>query len=237
MSNRSKQSSKMPILAAIFLVCFVTYNVVLFVVSGFEFHTGTFWTSYAFTLIAFGAVAASGYMARSQDIKLRDWIFGYPVLWHCAVFMAAQLVLSIVFMAFEDGIAWGVAFAVQLVLLAVYAVMVLSCFMSKRTIEEVDTKARVSTTYMKLLQADAEMAAEQSADPAVRSAFLELAEQARYSDPVSNPLLADLEQAITVQLAEAKNYLTNGDEGSARECCKQASMLLLERNKKCKALK
>lgn len=232
MNKKFKSSSSL-----IFLIGFVAYNVVLFMIAGFEDHTGTFWTSYVFTLLAFGAVAVSGYATRYHNITMRDWIFGYPVIWHCTVFLVVQFVLSVVFMLFQEDIDWGVAFAAQFLVLAVFAVMVISCFMSKQTITNVDSKIREATVFVKMLRADAELAAEKAADSAVRAAFKELAEQARYSDPMSNPVLADLEREITIQLAEARNYLSNGDDASAHECCKQASLLLKERNMKCKALK
>lgn len=236
-NNNKKFSSRATMLLMIGLIGFVAYNVILFAIAGFEDHSGTFWTSYVFMLLAFGATGISGYSAKYQDITLRDWIFGYPVFWHCGLFLILELVASTIFMIFSEDIAWGISFAVQFLLLAVFGVMILSCFISKKTIEEVDTKVRTASAYVKLLQADAEMAAEMASDPAVRNAFRQLAEQARYSDPMSDPMLADLEREISLHLAEAKSYLSNGDNASAGGCCRQASLLLMERNKKCKALK
>ena len=219
MNNNKKSSSITAMLVMICLIGFAAYNVVLFTIAGFEGHSGTFWTSYVFMLAAFGAVGISGYSAKYHDITLRDWLFGYPVFWHCGLFLSLELVASTIFMIFSEDIAWGVAFAVQFLLLAVFGMLILSCFISKKTIEEVDTKIRTASAYVKLLQADAEMAAEQATDPAVRNAFRQLAEQARYSDPMSNPMLADLEREISLQLAEAKTYLSGGDNASAGACC------------------
>lgn len=235
MYNKNKSSALM--LTLIFMIGLAAYNVALFAIAGFEDHTGTFWTSYVFTMVAFIAVAVSVWSTRYQNITMRDWLFGYPVIMHCTVYLTVQVVLSVVFMLFQDDIAWGIAFAVQFLVLAVFAVMVLSCFMSKQAIEGVDNKIRQSTVFIKMLRTDAELAAAQASDPVVRATFNDLAEQARYSDPVSNPALADLERQIAVQLAEAKNYLTNGNDVAAHECGKKAALLLKERNMKCKALK
>ena len=237
MSKYKKSSSRAVMLALIALIGFAAYNVVVFSIAGFEGHSSTFWTSYGFMVAAFAAAGISCWSAKYHDITLRDWIFGYPVFWHCGLFLILELLVSTIFMIFSEDIAVGVAFAVQFVLLAVFGIMIISCFISKKTIEEVDTKVRAASAYVKLLQADAETAAEMATDPAVRNAFRQLAEQARYSDPMGNPMLEDLEREISLQVAEAKTCLAGGDDAGAGERCKQASVLLMERNKKCKALK
>ncbi len=81
------------------------------------------------------------------------------------------------------------------------------------------------------------MVAEKTTNAAVKEAFLKLAEQVRYSDPMSNDNLFELEKQITLQVSNADSCITLNDIEGALQCYNRATLLLLERNKKCKALK
>ncbi len=236
--NNFAMTSKVKMLTAMLAIGFVTYNVVLFVVCGFADHEASFWTSYAFMILAFAALTVTGYLLKSRDIQPKDWLLGYPVLRHSAIYIIVELVLSIVFMALDStDCPWGVAFAAQLIALAVHLIFVISCFLAQETIVDVQTKVKDTTSFIKLLQADVEMAAEKASDSAVKNALCKLAEQVRYSDPMSNQTLFELEKQITLQVNNADSCVTNNDINGALEYCKKAETLLIERNKKCKALK
>lgn len=236
--NTFKFTSKVKMAALMLCIAFVVYNVVLFVLCGFTDHGGPFWISYAFMLVAFCSLTVSGYLLHKCDIQPKDWLFGYPVLRHCTIYIVLELFCSILFMVL-DAVAcpWGIAFAVQFVLLAVHLVFLISCFLAKETIDDVQTKVQDSTSYIRLLQADVEMVAEKATDVSVKEAFTKLAEQVRYSDPMRNADLLALEQQISQQVSNADSCLTLNDSDGALQCCNRATLLLIERNKKCKAMK
>ena len=124
-----------------------------------------------------------------------------------------------------------------MILLAVHLVFAISCFLAKEMIEEVQEKIQTNTIEMKLLQAEVEMVVEKTSDLDIKNAFRKLAEQVRYSDPVSNEYLSEIEREILTYVTNANVYLETNDKENALGCCKRASLLLLERNKKCKVLK
>ena len=87
------------------------------------------------------------------------------------------------------------------------------------------------TFYIKQLQVDVELLAGAETDTATKSALTRLAEKIRYSDPMSDGQLADIEDRITVKFAELK---------SATDKVKiiaELNLLLDERNKTIKILK
>ena len=236
--NDFKMTSKVKKIALIEAIAFATYNIVTFVLCGFAGHGATFWISYGFMLLAFAVVTGEGCKLKSRVVQPKDWFLGYPVLRHSAIYIAAELCLSVLFIALDSvGFAWWIAFVAQLIVLSVHAVFVISCFIVQETIEEVQTKVKDATFFIKLLQADVEMVAEKSDDPTVKESFKKLAEQVRYSDPMSNQNLFELEKQITLQVSKADGCVANKDVEGAIECCKQAALLLTERNKKCKVLK
>ena len=109
--------------------------------------------------------------------------------------------------------------------------------LAQETIVDVQDKVKVATSFIKLLQVDVEMIAEKTTDPNVKEAFLKLAEQVRYSDPMSNENLSELERQIKLQVSNADSCITLNDIDGALQCGNRASLLLIERNKKCKVLK
>lgn len=236
--NSFKLTSKVKMIALMLAIGFVTYNVVLFVACGFTGHGASFWISYVFMILAFAALTVTGYMLKSRDIQPKDWLLGYPVLKHSTIYIIVELVLSILFMALDSiNSPWWLAFATQMIALAVHSVFIISCFLAQETIVDVQTKVKDATSFIKLLQVDVEMVAEKTTDPAVKDAFKKLAEQVRYSDPMSNENLFELEKQITLQVSNADSCITLNDIDGALQCCNRATLLLTERNKKCKVLK
>ena len=85
--------------------------------------------------------------------------------------------------------------------------------------------------YIRELQADVELLADNENDVAVKTALLQLAEKIRFSDPMSNEVLAELEAEITAKINELKLA-----ENKA-EIITVLDSLVNERNKKAKLLK
>lgn len=231
-------SSKMTKIISMFAIVFVAYNVVLFVLCGFSGHGAAFWISYVFMVIAFADVAAIEYLLKGRSVLPKDWLLGYPILRHAAIYIIFEFILSATFIV-GDYYKWKgtIAFAIQMISLAVHLVFVISCFLAKEMIEDVQEKVNISTTDMRLLQSEVEMIAEKTADTDVKNTFRNLAEQIRYSDPVSNEYLSALEREILTHVTNASVCVETNDREGALEGCKKASLLLIERNKKCKALK
>ena len=68
----------------------------------------------------------------------------------------------------------------------------------------------------------------------IRPEVTKLAEELRYSDPVSSEALAEIEAELTAYADELQAAVVDGDNASARELCRKISVTLLERNRLCK---
>ena len=153
------------------------------------------------------------------------------------MFLIAELTASIVLMFLEKSAPWGWAFTVQFLLLCVYGICAISCFLTKETINDVHTKVSDKTRFIKLLHADAELLVEKCSDPDTKEEFRKLAEAIRYSDPMSSEALQELEGELSHTLSECDRNITAQDFTAAKELCIKAKLLLAVRNKMCKALK
>ena len=232
-----KLTNKGKMLAMILAICFVAYNVILFVLSGFSGHTGVFWMSWSFMIVAFAAMTVVGVLLGKRGMFLRDWLFGYPIVKHSMIYILVEFAASTVFIIFEKTVLFGWAFAVQFLFLCIYGVCAISCFLAKETIEEVHNKVSDKTRFLKLLRVDTEMLVEKCPDDALKGQLQQLSEAVRYSDPMSNEALFELEKEITLAVDECGKAIDSGNLQNAAELCTEASRLLTERNKKCKALK
>lgn len=230
-------TKKGKMLAAILAICFIAYNVILFVICGFSGHTAVFWISWVFMLIAFSSIAVSGGLLGKRGMLLRDWLFGYPIIKHSFIYIIAETLASTAFIIFEEDIPFGWAFAAQFLFLCVYAVFAVSGFLAKETIDEVRTNVADKTRFLKLLRVDAEMLVNKCDDPELKGKLQKLSEDIRFSDPMSSETIFELEREITNVVYQCGVELENGNINNAAELCDKASLLLEERNRKCKALK
>jgi len=102
-------------------------------------------------------------------------------------------------------------------------------------IEKTGEKVAPKVQHIKSLQADIELLISQTDDAALQAKIKALAEMVRYSDPMSTPELAPLEQQLTMKVGELKASLA--DPEKAAIVIGVAERILEERNKKCKLLK
>lgn len=230
-------TKKKKMIAAILALAFIAYQVTLFSLCGFGGHTAVFWTSWVFMLAAFAAMTVSVTILGQSGMFLRDWLFGFPIIKHSAVFLMAELAASIVFMLFQKRAPWAWAFAVQFLMLCIYGICAISCFLTKETINDVHTRVSDKTRFLKLLRADAEMLVKKCSDSDVREECRKLAESIRYSDPMSSEALSELEKELVLTVSECDRAITAKDFSTAKGLCAKAMLLLAERNNVCKALK
>lgn len=230
-------TKKRKMIAAVLAIAFSAYHVTLFSLCGFSGHTAVFWMSWVFMLAAFAAMTVSLMVLGQRGMFLRDWLFGFPIIKHSTVFLIAELVASVVFILFEEIVPLGWAFAVQFLLLCVYGICAISCFLTKETINDIHTKVSDKTKYIKLLRTDAEMLVEKCSDPVTKEECRKLAEAIRNSDPMSSEALFKLEKDLAQAISECDRAVIAQDFATAKELCAEAKLLLAERNKKCMALK
>ena len=100
-------------------------------------------------------------------------------------------------------------------------------------VAQVENKINPKVYYIKSLQADVEMIADNVNDPSLKKQISDLAERIRFSDPMSNDSLSSLERQISDAVIRLKST-PDDDKGSIVSLIDQ---LLTERNKKCKILK
>lgn len=209
-------------------IVLVLYNVIAFAIP--FAHTATFWISYVFTMAAFFVVAASVYLAFGRNGDAKSKFYGFPIARIGVIYGVVQLVISLLAMALAALIPWWLPLALYVVGIGAAALGLIGMDSVVEGIQEQDVKLKKDVSLMRTLQAKVSQIASQTDDDAIKA----LAEEFRYSDPVSNPGIADAEADLAAAVNEMQAAFVDGDNEVLAQLCRKASALLAERNRLCK---
>lgn len=196
--------------------------------------TAVFWVSFVFTLIAFGVVAVSIYIAFIRNPSAKSKFYGFPIAKIGVMYGAAQLLAGLIFMAL--GL-WIPVWAAVLVYAIALGAAVIGLVSADAVVEEIhsqDGKLQKNVALMRALQSKLNQMAPQCDDPDAASAVKKFAEELRYSDPVSSDALAEIERDLSAAVDELQSAVIDGDSAAVRQLCRKASSVLAERNRLCK---
>lgn len=190
----------------------------------------TFWITYAFTVIAFAAQIIVWKYALGYGTPLKSKFLGFPVVYISVVYLVLQVIALVVFLLIPTLAPWITIVACGIIA-GISAVCMISADVGRDEIEQVSAKAQKKVFYIRELQTEVELLADAETDATTEAALRQLAEKIRFSDPMSNAELADLENLLKDKICGLK---TSADRP---ELINQLNSLLDERNKKCKDIK
>ena len=193
-------------------------------------HTATFWVSFVFTLVAFGVMAASIYIAFVKNPNAKSRFYGFPIAKIGAIYGLVQLVAGFIFMALAAYAPVWVAVLVYAIALGTAVIGLVSAEAVVSEIHVQDAKLKKDVSLMRSLQSKVNQMAAQSENAEIKA----LAEEFRYSDPVSNDAIADAEADLAAVVDELQSAYVDGDSEAVDKLCRKASALLAERNRLCK---
>ena len=209
-------------------VLLVLYILITFLVP--FVHTAIFWVSFIFTLIAFAVVAASFYIAFIKNPDAKSHFYGFPIAKIGAIYGLVQLIAGILFMVLA---AYVPVWAVILVYAIALGAAVIGLISAEAVVSEIqvqDAKLKKDISLMRALQSKVNQIAVQSENASIKA----LADEFRYSDPVSNDAMAEAEADLVSAVDELQSAVVDGDTAVSEQLCPKVSALLAERNRICK---
>ena len=209
-------------------IAFVLFNVIAFAVPTAK--TATFWITYAFSVVAFALQIVIWKFAFKGTDTLKSKFLGIPLISVGITYLIIQIIAFAVFMVLPLTASW-IAIVVCALILGISAICLIGTETGREEINRVEEKVEKKVFYIKALQVDVEMLASTETDADTKAALTKLAEKIRFSDPISNDVLSDLEAEITAKVKELKTA-----ENKA-EIITVLDSLITERNKKAKLLK
>lgn len=209
-------------------VLFILLSVIVFAVPSEK--TGTFWISYVFTALAF---AIQLFICKAAFDKGRTWkskFLGLPIVYIGVAYLIVQVIALAIFVAAPTLPVWS-AVIVCAVIIGVPAICMIAGSAGQSEIERVDARVQQKISFIREMQTDVELLADQETNAEIRAALQQLTERIRFSDPMSDDALEEIEKGLATKATELK---TSSDKMTVIH---ELNMLLAERNKKCKILK
>lgn len=215
-------------MSLIYLILFGVFNLLVFTI--FKRHTSTFWISYVFMTLAFNVQILSTIFA-FKVVDIETAFFGIPLASLSIFYLCAELVIGSLFMTFQQA-GFVLAIVIQVVVFAIFLVVAILSLMARDTVQEMGNQMREKIFSLKSILVDVEMMRDSCSEPELKEKLRRLSETIKYSDPISNEMVEDVEQRIQRKISELRVYLDGKQWEDATQVCKELELLYIERNKK-----
>lgn len=225
--------------AIIWVICLVLFNVISFVtpeeIAGISKFSGSFWIGYIFITFAFIGQLICAYIALKAE-NLKKLFYNIPLISISYIGLMIMLFVGGFTMAIPGFPNWiGIIFC--LLILGFTAISVINASLASELVSDIDEKITINTTFIKNLTADAQNLINRANAPMLKKQCKKVYEALRYSDPVSNSELADIEQRIKEEFDALTDAVIGDDLVGTESAVKEITTLIAERNTKCKSLK
>jgi len=212
--------------------------------------TNVFIISYVFAM--FGLVGLCWSVWYVLDNKRNyPWIASVPIT--ITTYLIIQLVISTIFVLFEQLSKWNVGAAglinlisqlqfapgwyllIHSVLLLIFVIRIVMLKSGATYIETRDEQIKSKDIFVKSLQVEIDLLTSQTTDTQIKTRLSSLADKVRFSDPMSADSLQPLERRLMSKIIELKDILN--EQSIAIALIDEVTTMLDERNMKCKLLK
>ena len=196
--------------------------------------TATFWVSFVFTLIAFCVVAASIYIAFVKNPDAKSRFYGFPIARIGVIYGVAQFLTGLLLMALGKWVPVWLAVLVYAIMLGAAVIGLISADAVAEQIHAQDAKLKKDVAAMRTIQSKLSVLPGQCEDPVTAKCLTQLAEEIRFSDPVSSEATQETEADLNALTDELQKAVLEHDTAAAQNLCKRCQAVLMERNRLCK---
>ncbi|MBQ4155110.1 MAG: hypothetical protein IJE01_07960 [Clostridia bacterium] len=223
----------------IWVICLLLFNVIAFVIpneiAGISKFDGAFWVGYIFITLAFIGQLICAYIAFKAE-NLKKLFYNIPLISISYIGLVAMLVVGGLTMAIPHFPNW-IGIIVCLLVLGFTAISVIKATAVAEIVSKIDNKIAAETAFIKAITVDAQNLISRANAPMLKEQCKKIYEALRYSDPMSNVALADVEQRIKEEFDALTDAVIADDLDATESSVKELTTLIAERNNKCKALK
>lgn len=224
----------------IWVILLIAFQVLIFlirpIIPGFTISYDTrFWTVWAFIIIVFvGNLLCAYFVFREENLgKMFYHIQLIDISWSALI---AMFIGGCVLMLIPNCPGW-ISVIVCIIILAFNAIAAVKAVWVSDTVEKIDEKVKVQTNFIRNLTADAENILSKAKNEEIRKECKRVYEAVRYSDPMSNDALSDMETQIMMQFDILSKTVTENNAETIHIIADKICTLISARNRKCKVLK
>ena len=227
------------IYSLLWAICLAVFNVITFVtpneIGGVSKFSGSFWVGYIFITIAFIGQLACAFVAFKAE-NLKKFFYNIPLLSISYGGLVTMLVVGSIFMAVPALPEW-IAIIVCVAILAFNAIAIIKATAAANIVSGIDEKIKTQTFFIKSLSVDAQSLMTFAKSDEFRAEVKKVYEAIRYSDPMANAALSDLDAQIEKQFNAFADAIKADDAELAKETANALVEMIERRNQKCKLLK
>lgn len=220
-------------------IALVVFNVITFVSAantiGISNAGAGFWVGYIFITIVFiGNLVCSFLFFKEENI---DKIFlKLPIIYIAYIALIVSLIAGAIAMAIPV-IPYWVGIVVDVVILAVYAIAIVQANTAADVVSEIDDRVKAQTFFIKSLTTDAQILMSFAQSDDVQTECKKVYESIRYSDPMSNDALAEIERQIQNEFKTFDDAVKKDNTELVKNSANKMIALINKRNSQCKVLK
>lgn len=225
--------------AIIWAILLSIFNVVCFIspreVGGYSKFGGAFWVGYIFITLSFIGQLICAYIAFKAD-NLQKFFYNVPLIRISRTGLVLTAILGTLCMAIPNLPNW-IGIIICLAVLAFTVISVIKATAAGDIVSGIDEKIESKTLFIKALTADAEALMSAAKTPELKAEVKKVYEAIRYSDPMSNAALEEINEQIQNQFSVFADSVKAEDFDLAFSYSDELIILIDNRNKKCKLLK
>ena len=227
------------IYAICWAILLVVFNLTAFLIPneimGISKFSSNFWIGYVFITIFFIGQLVCAYFAFKQE-SLKKFFYNVSLITISYSATVLSIVVGILCMILPFVPVW-IGAIICLLILGFSAVSVLKAKAAADIVSEVDEKIKVQTFFIKSLTMDAESLVVKAKSDEIKAELKKVYEAIRYSDPMSNDALTDIETQIKLKFNALSKAVISSNAEETETMAEDLLVLVNDRNKKCKLLK
>lgn len=222
------------------LVLFVLFNIIMFsskkaMISIGIINDKSFWTVWAAISASFIINFICGYLAFRDD-NLQKTAYNLSLISISWSSLVLTFVASCAFILIRP-IPVLVLIIVLVAILAFEIISIIKAMWAINVVSDMDEKVKTKTYYIRELILDAQNLLAKAKDDEAKKAANKVYEALRYSDPMSNEGLYEIEYNIDLKMKDLKNAIDNEEIDEIKDISDEIILLINQRNNKCKLLK
>ena len=219
-------------------ILLVMFNVIVFAVpnevAGMSKFGGAFWSGYVCIMLTFaGQLICANLAMKAENVE--KFFLNLPLITLSYTSLILSIIAGTACMAIPNVPNW-IGIILCVLILGFTAIAIVKASAAADLVQDTGKKVKEQTLFIKMLTADAEILMSKAQGEEAKAAAKKVYEAVRYSDPMSVEALAGMEAQITLKFHEFADAVTSG-EGNIDKLAEEVTVLVEERNKKCKVLK
>lgn len=222
------------IYSAFWAILLALFNVIAFVSVGWigqEKYTASFWIGYSLITVMFIGQLICSYLAFKAD-NSKKLFYNVSLIRTSYAGLIVSFIVGGLCMLISPLPYW-IGILVCAIVLAANALSLIKATAAVSEISRVDDKIKTQTIFIKVLSAEASTLLTRAASDPLKAECKKIYDAIRYSDPISHPLLAEIEEEIQRTFREFEKAVISEDNDLAVSISKDLIYLIEKRNNKC----